>query len=367
MKKIEFLIIGIVLVIAIVIGITTSGYLTLNKETEYIQVAYISSLSGEAGVWGESLKKGFDFAVQEINEGGGINGKLIKPVYENDECDAKKGIGAYNKIIKIDNVKIITGTVCSSVAMSVSPITQENQILYMASGATHPEVTRQGDFIFRVWASDSYEAKEIAKFSVNTLKLNSFGIIYFDDNPAGISLKENFEKTILENNKKILISETINSKQMDFRTNILKIINQNPEGIYVASTPEQMPVIINQIKSLNYKGKIFLYGPSALAQGTFEKINNKENIYYPEPITIYQTNFWKNYKEEKGEEADLLISGGYDSMMLIRDGLLMCGEDNECIRDYWLSLKDYTITRGNISYDSTGDVSGIDFEIKELN
>lgn len=356
MKKIEFLITGIVLVIATIIGITTSGYLTLNKETEYIQVAYISSLSGEAGVWGESLKKGFDFAVKEINQEGGINGKLIKPIYEDDECDPKKGIDAYNKIIKIDNVKIITGTVCSSVAMSVAPITQENKVLYMASGATHPEVTKQGDFIFRVWVSDSYEAKAIAKFSVNNLELNSFGIIYFDDNPAGISLKENFEKTILENNKKILISETINSKQMDFRTNILKIINQNPESIYVVSTPEQMPVIINQIKTLNYKRKILLYGPSALAQGTFEKINNKENIFYPEPIIIKQTDYWENYKTEKGEEASYISGVGYDTFKIIADGLLVCGEDNECIRDYWLSLKDYPTTRGNISYDATGEL-----------
>ncbi|MDD4354115.1 MAG: ABC transporter substrate-binding protein [Candidatus Nanoarchaeia archaeon] len=366
MKINQIIVVGLILLTAMVFGITASGYLTLNKE-EYIQVAYISSLSGEAGVWGESLKKGFDFAVEEINQQGGINGKLIKPIYEDDECDSRKGIDAYNKVIKINNVKIITGTVCSSVAMSVAPITQENRILYMASGATHPEVTKQGDLIFRIWTSDAYEAKEIAKFSVNNLELNSFGIIYFDDNPAGIALKENFEKTIVENNKKILISETINSKQMDFRTNILKIINQNPEGIYVVSTPEQMPMIVNQIKSLNYKGKILLYGPSALAQGTIEKINNKESIYYPLPIIINQKNFWKDYKEKTGEDADILVSGGYDSMMLIKDGLLVCGEDNECIRDYWLSLKDYPTTRGNISYDETGDVTGIDYEIKELN
>jgi len=131
MKKQNFLIIGIVLAIAIVIGITSTGFLTLNQDREEIKIGYVSALSGDAGIWGQSLKKGFDFAIQEINEEGGIDGKLIKPVYENDECDAKKGIDAFNKIIKLDRIKIVTGTVCSSVAMSVAPITQENKILYL--------------------------------------------------------------------------------------------------------------------------------------------------------------------------------------------------------------------------------------------
>ncbi len=366
MKKQNFLIIGIVLAIAIVIGITSTGLLTLNQDKEEIKIGYVSALSGDAGVWGQSLKKGFDFAVQEINQEGGINGKLIKPVYEDDECDAKKGIDAFNKIIKLDRIKIVTGTVCSSVAMSVAPITQENKILYMASGATHPEVTGQDDLIFRIWVSDAYESKEIAKFAAENLNLETFGIIYMNDNPAGISLKDNFKTTIEEKNKKILALEPISSTQIDFRTNISKLIQANPDAIYVVSIPEQISTIVNQIKTQNYKGKILIYGPSALSEGVLEKITIKENIYYPVPKTIYQTDFWKNYKDKTGEEADLLVSGGYDSMMLIRDGLLVCGENNECIRDYWLSLKDYTTTRGNISYDKTGDVSGIDFEIKEL-
>jgi len=368
MKNREIIIGVIVLLIILILIITTSttGFFNL-KEDKYIEVAYISALSGDAGVWGQSLKKGFDFAVKEINSQGGIDGKLIKPIYEDDLCDTKSGINAYKKVIELDNVKIITGTVCSSVALSVAPITQENNILYMASGATHPDVTKQGDLIFRIWVSDAYEAKEVAEFATQEMNFKKLAIIHMNDNPAGIALKEEFVKTTKKNNAEITAVEEFSSDVTDFRTIATKLIESHPEGIYVMATPEQLPLIINQLKVLKYTGMIFAYGPSILSEGIADKITDKSNIYYPNAITKELTNFWNDYKNKTGESADVLVAGGYDSMKLIEDGLKHCGEDNECIRDYWLSLKDYETSRGLISYDETGDLSEIEYEIKELN
>ncbi len=163
------LITAIIIVAIIIIG----GYFLLSKpvSSEPIKIGYISALSGQAGVWGQSLKKGFDFAVEEINSSGGIKGKKIEIVYEDDACDAAKGMSAFSKVIDVDKIKIITGTVCSSVAMSVTSKTQASRVFYLASGATNPDVPKQGDLVFRNWPSDAYEAKEIGKYAVNSLGL----------------------------------------------------------------------------------------------------------------------------------------------------------------------------------------------------
>ncbi|MFA5746082.1 MAG: ABC transporter substrate-binding protein [archaeon] len=370
--KNKLLVVLMALVVVVLIGFLitinsgTTGLFSLNKK-EYIEVGYISALSGDAGIWGQSLKKGFDFAVEEINSKGGINGKLIKPVFEDDMCDPKTGINAYTKIIEADNVKIITGTVCSSVALSVAPITQENRVLYLASGATHPDVTKQGDLIFRVWVSDAYEARAVTEYAINNLGVNSFGIIYMNDTPSGVSVKDTIEKVVAENNKTITIEEGFLSDTKDFKSIATKVIANNPEAIYIMSTPENMPLIINELKTLNYNGKIFVYGPSILSEGTLAKINDKTNIYYPLPITKQETDFWSNYKQKTGTEADIIVAGGYDSMILIADGLKECGEDNDCIRNYWLSLEDYKTTRGDVSFDKEREITGVEYEIKELN
>ena len=367
-QKIKILLIVIAIAIAIIImlPINITGLITLNENQEYIKIGYVSSLSGDAGAWGQSLKNGFDFAIEEINSKGGINGKLIKPIYEDDGCEPKTGINAFKKVITMDNVKIITGTVCSSVALSVAPTTQENKVLYLASGATHPDVVKQGDLIFRIWVSDTYETEIITKYAINELNVNSLGVIYANDTPTGIAIKDTIEQILNENNKTI-IKEEYNSGIKDFKSIITKMISKNPDAIYVNGVPENLLEIINELKIYGYKGKILAYGPALFTEGLIEKINDKSNVYYPLPITIEQTDFWENYKEKTGEDADILVSGGYDSMKLIEAGLNQCGEDNECIKNYWLSLKEYPITKGDIFFDESGDIKGIEYEIKELN
>lgn len=369
MKKKNKLLIALVVITCLIAVsfpflFSTEGQVTDSKDT--IKIAFVSALSGDAGVWGQSFKKGFDFGVEEINKNGGIDGKQIEVVYEDDGCDTTTGINAFNKVINIDGVNIITGTVCSSVAMSVAKLTQENKVLYIASGATHPEVPKQGDLIFRVWVSDAYEAKELAKYAVNTLRLERIAITYFNDNPAGIALKNNFKDTVEQLGGKITKIEAYASGDRDFKTILTKVIDTNPEAIYIAAIPEQTPLIVNRARELGYEGAILLYGPSILSEGIPEKINDKKDIYYATPITKKETQFWENYKNAKGEEADLLIAGGYDSIKLIEYGLEKCGEDSLCIRDELLNLKNYQITRGKISYDAYGDLTDVDFEVKPL-
>ncbi len=366
MTKTTKTILWIVVALIVIGGIWYSVADRKGEGEGVIKIGFISALSGDAGVWGQSLKKGFEFAVEEINEKGGIEGKKIEVIYEDDACDPISGVNAFNKVINVNQTKIITGTVCSSVAMAVSPITQENRILYMASGATNPQVPKQGDLIFRVWPSDAYEAKEIAKYAYRELEIKRAAITYFNDNPAGIALKDNFERYFKGERGEIIAKEAYTSKERDFRTGLTKVMKDNPGGIYMAAIPEQTPLIVNKAKEMGYKGTILLYGPSVLSEGIPEKIKNKNNVYYPSPITKKETDFWKDYKLAKGEEADLLIALGYDSLKLIIYGLDKCGENNDCIRDELFKLRNFQLTRGTIGYDANGDLSGIEFEIKKL-
>ncbi|MBU4480495.1 ABC transporter substrate-binding protein [Patescibacteria group bacterium] len=357
-------IIGIIIVVAII----WFGFLKKSGEptsNEPIKIGFVSSLSGEASTWGEPLKSGFDFAIDEINKNGGIKGRLIEPFYEDDACEAKTGVSAFSKLIDINKVKIITGTVCSSVAMSVSPKTQENRVLYIATGATDPEVVKQGDLIFRMWVSDSYEAEEVGKYAVKELNLKNMAIVYVNDNPAGASLKDNFKSVVESGGGKIIGTEGVSSKENDFRTVFTKLMSSEFDGIYIMVMPDQMATAINQLRELNYKGVVFAYAPSIYAEGVASKLKNKDNIYYAIPVEKRETNFWSDYKNTKGKEADLLVALGYDSGKIIIDGLNQCGEDNECIKNYILSLKNYQTVRGLLSFDKDGDVTGVDFEIKQ--
>jgi branched-chain amino acid transport system substrate-binding protein len=170
----------------------------------------------------------------------------------------------------------------------------------------------------------------------------------------------------IENNVEVVGREFFTEKDRDFRTIITKLIAKNPDAIYAGVPVGQVSSFINQLKDLKYKGKILTYGPSVLGEGIQDQITDKSNVYYPEPLVKQETDFWTNYKEKTSKEADLIIGVGYDSMKIIESGLKECGENNDCIRDYFLNLESYPTTRGKINYDEDGDLLGVDFEIKIL-
>ncbi len=363
-------IIGILICLMIILSgcsFSTDSMIVGKKETEYIKVGFVAPLTGDASIWGEQLKKGFEYAVEEINTNGGIDGKLIKPIYADDACSSVTGMDSFNKLINLEGVKYITGTVCSNVAMAVINMTQENNVLYIATGATNPDIPKQGDLVFRLWPSNAYDAKAISEYAISKLGLNSFSIAYLNDNPSGIGTANEFIHNLNLANKKLQVTESFSSTEKDYRTIATKLISKNPDAIYIMALPDNMPLIVNQIRELNYKGTILLHGPTAMTQGVIDNIDDKTDLYYATPKQLEETNFWNNYEAKTGEKADLLIAGGYDSMDIIADSLKECGENNSCIRDYLINLECYQSTRGKFSFDSNGDLNEVPYEVIKVN
>jgi len=360
-KHKKMTIIMLIIGIVIIAGCTQTQHSNVVKEIEEpIKIAFISSLTGDAGIWGQQVKKGFDFALDEINSQGGINNKKIKVIYEDDECDAKTGTSVFDKIIYIDKADIITGTVCSSVAMASMNDIIENDILYIVPAATSPEITKQSDNVFRLWVSDDYEAKALAEYAADNLQLEKVAILSCSDQIASKALEENFIETFKKENREITGTEKYISTDKDVKTQLTKLMSKNPEAIYLLTPPEQTALFIKQLKDLGYKGKILTYSPAITSEGVIEQINNKENIYYVSAVSKEETNFWGEYKQKTGEDADALVALGYDSMKIIEAGLKQCGENNDCIRDYFFA-NEFPLSRGTIKFDKHGDLTGVKF------
>ncbi len=366
MKKITiFLAILFIAMAGIFIINSTTGLFSLTTENE-IKIGYVTPLTGDASAWGTPSQKGFEFGINEINAAGGINGKKIKVIYEDDKCDAKEGLNEFTKLITLDNTKIITGTMCSSVAKAVIPLTEQNKVFYLASGATEPSIPKSGEYVFRLWVSDSYEAKAIANYAIKNLELKTFGIIYVEDYITSKIMKDEFAQVITQYNGVVVSEDHVLSTDKSFKSAILKVVSENPNAIYVPANPENSAQLINEIKKSGYKGIILGYGAALLTSGTLDKIPNKKDLYYPQTKDIRETEFWKNYKEKTGEDPDLLTALGYDSAMFVKEGLEKCNEDVDCIKDLFTNKKNWQTTRGVYSFDQYGDIEEIPFEIKHL-
>ena len=93
-------------------------------------------------------------AVDEINAGGGVDGRPLELIVEDSKCTAQDAITAYRKLTDVDGVKIILGTSCSGAMLGAAPLAEADGVILFSGLASNPDIANAGDYIFRTQISD---------------------------------------------------------------------------------------------------------------------------------------------------------------------------------------------------------------------
>ena len=117
-------------------------------------IGAMDALTGVAESYGNPLLQAKLLAVEEINAGGGINGRQLKLIVEDSKCAAQDAITAYNKLTDVDGVKIVLGTTCSGSMLGAAPLAEEEGVILFSASATSPDIASAGDYIFRTAIND---------------------------------------------------------------------------------------------------------------------------------------------------------------------------------------------------------------------
>lgn len=369
MRKSNFLIAGIVLAVAILIGITASGFLTLNQEKEDIKIGVMFPLSGDLASIGDEIVNSLTIALDEINENG-INGRNVRLIYEDSKCDPREAVNSINKLINIDGVKIVIGEACSGATLAAAPIAKNNQVILFSPFSTSPDLTYAGEYFFRTAPSDAFQGQIIANYAIEN-NIKNIGIILEDVDYTN-ALNKVFKETY-KNFGTILIKEKYRTEESDFRTPLLKIINQNTEAIYVLpQTPKKLALILRQLKEMGYRGRILT---TEVADSSEILTNYKKEI---EGVVFAQARFDPN----KGKSKEFLdkyyqrhqtlpktfgsffFASAYDSLHIISEGIEICkGVDNDCLREYFYSIENRPSATGYLTINEFGD-SEYEYDIK---
>src|SRR6516162_8107687 len=136
---------------------------------ETIKIGEFGSLSGDNASFGMSQNNGVQMAIEEINAAGGVLGKKIDLISEDNQTKQGETTAIVRKLISQDHVAAVIGEVASSKSLEAAPICQAFKIPQIATGATNPKVTQIGDYIFRVCFTDDFQAVVIARFVLEKL------------------------------------------------------------------------------------------------------------------------------------------------------------------------------------------------------
>src|SRR5258705_10935722 len=117
----------------------------------------------------------------EINKAGGIDGRQLEILSEDDEGRPEKAATVVTKLIDQDRVVALIGEVAWGNTIAAAPNAQEAKVPMISPSSTNPKVTQVGDYIFRVCFIDPFQGEVMAKFAANTLKAKKAAIL-FDSN-----------------------------------------------------------------------------------------------------------------------------------------------------------------------------------------
>ncbi len=323
-----------------------------------IKVGVYGDLTGQTSSFGQSTKNGIELAVDEINAGGGVNGKKIELVIEDDQGRPEQAKTVVSKLISQDKVQAVLGEVASTNSLAAAPVAQEAKIPMISPSSTNPKVTETGDYVSRVCFIDPFQGSVMAKFAANTLKAKTAAILGDVNSDYSKGLTQFFEEEFTKLGGKVLAKEAYTQTDPDFKGQLTKIRNLKPDVIYIPGYYGQVGIIAKQARELDMNmpllggdgwdsPELWKLGGAAL-KNTY--ISNHYSAENPAPEI---QNFVKAYKAKFNVEPDSLAALAYDAAKVLADAIKRAGGagDSAKLKDAINSTKDFAGVTGKITLD----------------
>jgi branched-chain amino acid transport system substrate-binding protein len=332
-------------------------------DKDIIKVGEFASLTGSEATFGQSSHHGTEMAVEDINAHGGVLGKKIQLLTEDDQSQAGQPATVVRKLISRDGVVAILGEVASSKSLEAAPICQENKIPMISPASTNPKVTEAGDYIFRVCFIDPFQGTVMAHFARNTLKLQTAAVLKDVKSDYSFGLAKFFKQGFEEAGGKIVAEQNYSAGDKDFNAQLTALKAANPEGIFVPGYYTEVGLIVLQARQQGITVPIF--GGDGWESSSLVPIGGDalEGCYFsthysPQDASPAVQDFVKRFQAKYGDTPDAMAALGYDSAMILADAMRRAGT-NDCakVRDALAATKDFSGVTGTITIDANRNAS----------
>jgi branched-chain amino acid transport system substrate-binding protein len=300
------------------------------KKEDVIVLGEFGSLTGVTATFGKSTQRGIEMALDEINKVGGIEGKPIRIIVEDDQSKPEEAATAVKKLVNQDKVLLVLGEVASSRSLAGAPICQEAGVPMITPSSTNPKVTQVGDFIFRVCFIDPFQGEVMAKFARNTLKVSKAAILKDIKNDYSVGLAQFFTETFQNLGGTVIAEESYSEGDIEFRAQLTSLKAKNPDVIFIPGYYTEIGLIARQARDLGIT--VPLIGGDGWDSPRLVEIGGKalENTFYsnhytPEDPRPEIQKFIADYKAKYTEVPDAMAPLGYDAARIAFDAIKRSG------------------------------------------
>jgi branched-chain amino acid transport system substrate-binding protein len=309
--------------LSVIVGVTmVLGLLVAScqpAKSEVYRIGFINHLTGDAAVYGQSMKKGTEVALDEINAAGGINGVPVEVVYEDDRFSAADARTAFLKLVETDKVPVIMGSGSSTVSLALCPLAQEKKVVQISPASTVPALMDCGEYFFSLMASDTAQGPEWVRV-LEHLGKEEAAVMYMNYD-YGIGVKDTFVAEMERKGYRVLIAQPFEVGGTDFRTEILKVKEVDPEVTFIVGSAKEAAIVFEQARELGFDTQwvtcvsiVTKEVPELAGKETTEGIMGLRagSMETPE----YRT-FAKAFEEKHGEPPTIWADFAYDTTMMV--------------------------------------------------
>ena len=325
-----------------------------------IPIGLVVALTGRfADEIGIPMQNGFELARAEINNSGQLSGATITFITEDDRSES--AVEAFNKLIHQDGVSAIIGLAISSQAVHAFPIAQENGVVAFSSVSSASGLSAIGDFIFRAGLTIDILNPSGVRITQEKLGYTKAATIYDESDLYSTSSHEGFQAALAENGVEIVTTETFQSGDTDFSAQLTRIMELNPEAIFISTLPPEMPLILTQGRELGIPDSV----PFILPELSIEQVrpagDAAEGVitfigWSSLAATPGNEAFIQSYTEKYGMAPNAWAAQSYATLQILAAAIMEAqSTDSTAIRDALANTRDFDIILGQFSFDAVGD------------
>ncbi|MCK5507435.1 MAG: branched-chain amino acid ABC transporter substrate-binding protein [Desulfobacterales bacterium] len=347
-------------------GESEKGSNASHKPAETIKFGVAGAHSGDLASYGVPSVKAAELVVRDINAKGGILGRKVELLIEDDVCKPEIATNTATKLVA-EGVDVVLGHICSGATKAALGIYKDSNIIVMSPSCTNPALTQSGDYpdFFRTIAPDNVQARLEVDFAINILKVGKIAVLH-DKGDYGKGLAE-FVKKYLEASDKaeVVLYEGVTPGAIDYSAVVQKIKHSGAKAVIFGGYHPEASKIISQMRKKGME-TIFI-SDDGVKDNTFIKVAGKyaEGVYATGPLDTSNNPMAiaaiEAHKNTYGTEPGAFFLNAYSASLCLLNAIQKAGTTNYKAISKALRTEYVDTPLGKISFDERGDAIGAGF------
>lgn len=336
-----------------------------------IKLGVAGAHSGDLASYGLPTVKAAELVVKEINAKGGVLGRQVELLMEDDVCKPEVATNTATKLVS-QNVNAVIGHICSGATKAALGIYKDAKLVVISPSATNPDLTQSGQYpnFYRTIASDDAQARLEVEFAIGRLKVKKIAVLH-DKGDYGKGLAE-YAKKFIEESKKasVVLFEGVTPGAVDYSAVVQKIKRADAEAVIYGGYHPEASSIIAQMRKKGMKS--YFISDDGVKDDTFIKVAQKyaEGVYATGPRDTTKNplaiSAIEAHKKAYGADPGAFFLNGIAATQAILNAIQKGGSTDYAAIGKALQTQFVETPLGKIKFDNRGDAIGVGFSVYQV-